>query len=54
MSLFKILKYNLPEFWYIAMGCIGSALYGTCPFVYGIALGGVFEVRSVILVYFLT
>jgi hypothetical protein len=52
MSFFKILKYNLPEFWYIVIGCIGSASYGACPFVYGIAMGGIFEVRSFFVCYF--
>ncbi|XP_028410025.1 multidrug resistance protein 1-like [Dendronephthya gigantea] len=46
MPFLKILKYNSPEFWYIVLGCIGSALYGTCPFVYGIAVGGIFETFS--------
>ena len=52
MSFFKILKHNLQEFWYLVMGCIGSALYGACPFVYGIAMGGIFEVRSFVLLCF--
>ncbi|CAB3990056.1 multidrug resistance 1 isoform X2, partial [Paramuricea clavata] len=43
MSFFKILKYNAPEFWYIVIGCFGSALFGSNPCVYGIAIGGVFE-----------
>ena len=52
MSFFKILKYNAPEFWYIVIGCFGSALFGSNPFVYGIAIGGVFEVRSFDVCYF--
>ncbi|XP_028410024.1 multidrug resistance protein 1-like [Dendronephthya gigantea] len=46
MSFFKILTYNSPEVWYIVIGCIGSALYGTCPFVYGVSMGGIFETFS--------
>lgn len=44
MSFFQIMKHNLPELWYIVVACIGSGLYGTCPFVYGISMGGIFEV----------
>ena len=48
MSLFKILKYNSSEFWTILIGCVGSACYGACAFIYGIAVGAMFQVPLLI------
>ncbi|CAB3994659.1 multidrug resistance 1 [Paramuricea clavata] len=41
ISFTKILKWNAQEWNVLVLGCIGAALYGSYPFLYGIAFGGV-------------
>ena len=40
----SILKLNVPEWKYLVVGCIGSALYGAYPFLYAISFGGITDV----------
>lgn len=44
MSLYKVLQKNSPEWKYILLGCIGAALYGAYPPLFGYSIGGVFGV----------
>ena len=43
-----ILKTNAPEWKELFVGCIGAGLWGSYPFLYGIAFGKIYEVSSVI------
>lgn len=44
VSFANILKWNAPEWKFYVLGCMGAALYGAYPFLYGIAFGEVLHV----------
>ena len=46
MSFSKILRHNLPEYQYLLLGCFGSFLFGSAPFLFGITMGHIFEVSK--------
>ena len=49
-SFKSLIKMSAPEWKYLAVGCFGSILYGTFPFLYGKAYGGLFDVSTPVIV----
>ncbi len=45
VSFGSLVKLSSPEWKYLLIGCFGSVLYGSFPFLYGKAYGGLFDVR---------
>ena len=39
---------SAPEWKYLVVGCFGSTLYGLYPALYGIAIGGIYEVSKIV------
>jgi hypothetical protein len=46
ISFGSLIKLSEPEWKYLLIGCIGSVLYGSFPFLYGKAYGGLFDVSK--------
>ncbi|XP_028416784.1 multidrug resistance protein 1-like isoform X1 [Dendronephthya gigantea] len=46
VSFRSLIKLSAPEWKYLVVGCFGSILYGTFPFLYGKAYGGLFDTFS--------
>ena len=44
VSFLKLLASNRSELPFLIIGCLGSFAYGSCPFLYGLVMGGVFDV----------
>ncbi|XP_028401686.1 multidrug resistance protein 1-like [Dendronephthya gigantea] len=43
VSLKKVLQKNRPEWGYMLLGCIGAAIFGAYPFLFGLSLGGIYD-----------
>ena len=44
MSYKKLFQKSRPEWGFMLIGSIGAAIFGAYPFLFGLSLGGIFDV----------